>query len=104
MENPRTSKEWSDHHLLGQLSADGHPRATNRANHVSPARQFAKFQFFAKPQISQPITTGPADHSDPHIAAHPNLIEGHDVIDFQIGYIGLMHATPTSGNEIGLQQ
>jgi hypothetical protein len=71
--------------LLGKFAADGHPGSANRANQIPASREFADLELLAKPEIAQAVTARTIENPDLHVTTHPDLIQGHGAVDFQIG-------------------
>jgi hypothetical protein len=81
----KKSTAWCHYHLIGKLATDRHARATHRADQIAPAGKFPHLQLLAKTQIPQLLATRAIQHTDRHITAHGDLIQGQGAVNFQFG-------------------
>jgi hypothetical protein len=84
MTNPKSS-DCLHQHLLGKFPTDGHAGAADRADQIPPTRKLADLKLLTKPEIAQTITAWAAEDANPYVTTHPDLIQGHGAVDFQIG-------------------
>lgn len=90
--------------MFGEFAADGHPSPAYGTDQIPSTRQLANLQLLAKPEIPQPITTRTTQNSNGHIAAHPNLVQGHGTVDFQVVCKRSWHLEENPPIETDLQQ
>ena len=71
--------------LCDHAGADGHPGATYGADQIAAIGELAELELLTKTEIAKAVTAGTTEHTNADITAHPDLIEGHGAVDFQIG-------------------